>query len=413
MPTSSLVIHTPRLSLHSHKPPTVLKSADYFVRLASAPLSLSLSGTATGANDLYSNNGHLLLNPDAIVCPGKLQTLSPPTIHSTEQSSLSRILEDISALSINNNTALPLAIEKPENSESESHSFNDNGVLKEKANVSNNAQKNKNTKKTRKGKNSRKRKRQKTPMKSKASTVDLPAVAKSSAGLTAAYNPSKLDLGAQCTAIKIHQPQPQPRYYNQAPEKMVKNGEYFKSVYSNSPFGAKPCHSASLSLTSQSQRKSRSNSSEFSPSVRSVSPKACSSRRSVSQANDAYIKRITKIYQSQTQSGTVEVCGVDLPCAPPATPTPEQLKYHQYIPSLNDVMAQRAIKLRLEKIEKKEIKKMDKRREEEVKQEKLQQKDKLIEKRRKQRLEIYALNKIMTELENKKFQEFCQMKGIY
>ncbi|XP_050413241.1 uncharacterized protein LOC126827762 [Patella vulgata] len=408
MPTSSLVIHTPLLSLNSHKPPTVLKSAAYFVRLASAPLSLSLSGT--GANDIYSNNGHLLLNPDETVCPGKLQTLSPATIHSTEQLSLSRILEDISALSINRE------IENPQNSESESHPSNDNGVLKEKANFSNNAQKKKNSKKISKGKNSRKRKRQKTPMKSKASAVDLPAVAKSSAGLTAAYKTSKLDLGgAQCTAIKIHQPQPQPqpRYYNQAPDKMVKNGEYFKSVYSSSPFGTKACHSASLSLTTQSHRKSRSNNSDFGPSVRSVSPKVCLSRRSVSQANDTYIKRITKIYQSQSQSGTVEVCGVDLPCAPPATPTPEQLKYHQYIPSLNDVMAQRAIKLRLEKIERKELKKMDKRKEEEIKQEKLQQKDKLIEKRRKQRLEIYALNKIMTELENKKFQEFCQIKGIY
>ena len=42
--------------------------------------------------------------------------------------------------------------------------------------------------------------------------------------------------------------------------------------------------------------------------------------------NQVEISRITKIYLSEKQSGVVRDCGMDIPCAPPATPLPGELK---------------------------------------------------------------------------------------
>lgn len=41
-----------------------------------------------------------------------------------------------------------------------------------------------------------------------------------------------------------------------------------------------------------------------------------------SRVNHTDIARITKIYLSEKQSGVVRDCGMDVPCAPPATPLP-------------------------------------------------------------------------------------------
>lgn len=41
-----------------------------------------------------------------------------------------------------------------------------------------------------------------------------------------------------------------------------------------------------------------------------------------SRVNHTDISRITKIYLSEKQSGVVRDCGMDVPCAPPATPLP-------------------------------------------------------------------------------------------
>jgi hypothetical protein len=41
-----------------------------------------------------------------------------------------------------------------------------------------------------------------------------------------------------------------------------------------------------------------------------------------SRVNHAEIARITKIYLSEKQSGVVKDCGMEVPCAPPATPLP-------------------------------------------------------------------------------------------
>ena len=74
--------------------------------------------------------------------------------------------------------------------------------------------------------------------------------------------------------------------------------------------------------------------------------------------------------------------------------------------------SQRAVKMRLEIIEKQEKKKRDKILEEKLKQQKHEEKVKEKQKKIRQRQEIYALNKKMTEFENKNFVEFCKTRGI-
>lgn len=124
------------------------------------------------------------------------------------------------------------------------------------------------------------------------------------------------------------------------------------------------------------------------------------------------VAKVTKVYLSEKHSGTMKDLGMEYPCAPPATPTPDQLKKVEYVHSMNDIRAQRAVKLKLQVLEKEASKKMEKQKEEKARQEKLQMKDREKELKMKQRNEIYALNKAMTELEQQRFQEFCAKKGI-
>lgn len=131
-----------------------------------------------------------------------------------------------------------------------------------------------------------------------------------------------------------------------------------------------------------------------------------------SRVNHTDIARITKIYLSEKQSGVVRDCGMDVPCAPPATPLPDPSKKVEYIPCMNDIRSQRAVKVKLQVLEKEAQRKSARRREDHVKQEKHQQKEREKDLRVKQRAEIYALNKIMTDLENKRFRDFCEKKGI-
>ena len=51
--------------------------------------------------------------------------------------------------------------------------------------------------------------------------------------------------------------------------------------------------------------------------------------------------RVTKVYLSERQSDFVKINGVDVPCAPPATPTPEQLRRYEYVPSMFDIRVSR------------------------------------------------------------------------
>ncbi|CAG2243702.1 uncharacterized protein LOC143057717 isoform X2 [Mytilus galloprovincialis] len=90
----------------------------------------------------------------------------------------------------------------------------------------------------------------------------------------------------------------------------------------------------------------------------------------------------------------------------------KQMRKVEYIPSLTDIRSQRAVKVKLQVLEKEAQKRMEKQQIERDKIEK--QNKKLMEKdlKQQQRLQIYALNKVMTELENSRFKEFCAKKGI-
>ncbi|KAJ8320115.1 hypothetical protein KUTeg_001702, partial [Tegillarca granosa] len=102
---------------------------------------------------------------------------------------------------------------------------------------------------------------------------------------------------------------------------------------------------------------------------------------SLHQAHE--IARLTKIYLSEKHSGSLKDCGMEFPCAPPATPTPE----------------------------KEAQKRSAKQKEDKAKIDKQMMKDKEKDQKLRQRREIYALNAIMTELEHKRFMEFCNETG--
>ncbi|KAK7093399.1 uncharacterized protein [Littorina saxatilis] len=123
-------------------------------------------------------------------------------------------------------------------------------------------------------------------------------------------------------------------------------------------------------------------------------------------------RRVTKVYLSQKQSAPVKDCGVLVPGAPPATPTPDHLKQYEYVPSLTDIKSQRHMRHRLERINKADAEQADKRRGEQAKQEQLTYKEKVIEQKKRQRQEIYALNKVMTDLEYINFEELVKTKGL-
>ncbi|KAL5013382.1 hypothetical protein ScPMuIL_007652 [Solemya velum] len=124
------------------------------------------------------------------------------------------------------------------------------------------------------------------------------------------------------------------------------------------------------------------------------------------------VARVIKIYLSEKQSGVIRDCGMEVPCAPPATPTPEQMEKYEYVPSMNDIKAQRAVKMKLQVLEKEAQRRMEKLKEQRAKLNKQHQKEQDKQLKTRQRQEIYALNKVMTELENSRFLEFCRTKGL-
>ena len=49
------------------------------------------------------------------------------------------------------------------------------------------------------------------------------------------------------------------------------------------------------------------------------------------------LRKLTKVYLSEKQSGKLQELGMDLPCAPPATPAPEMYEKYEYVPSMADI----------------------------------------------------------------------------
>ncbi|XP_071479353.1 uncharacterized protein [Diadema antillarum] len=117
---------------------------------------------------------------------------------------------------------------------------------------------------------------------------------------------------------------------------------------------------------------------------------------------------IKKVFLSEKQSGTLRDCGRLVPCAPPTSPTQEQLEQYEYVPSLTDLRSQRSLKEKLTVMDSEEKKKRQKQREDRARQEKQMMRSNICALRQRQRLEIYALNKIMTQLEHSQFEKFCE-----
>lgn len=133
--------------------------------------------------------------------------------------------------------------------------------------------------------------------------------------------------------------------------------------------------------------------------------------RTANNVDGPSAKKTTKVFLSEKQSRSLRECGVLVPCAPPATPTPEHRQKFDIIPSLTDVRAQRHMRQRLEGISKTDTKKAERRHEEHMRQEKLTLREKVAETKRRQRQEIYALNKVMTDLEYSHFESFVKERG--
>ncbi|XP_033641866.1 uncharacterized protein LOC117302165 [Asterias rubens] len=120
------------------------------------------------------------------------------------------------------------------------------------------------------------------------------------------------------------------------------------------------------------------------------------------------VSKVTKVFLSEKQSGNLRELGCILPCAPPGTPTPQMLQNYQYIPSMTDLRSQRTVRERLSGMEEKVKKKVQQQRDEARKTEQQLQRDQAVALKQRQRLEIYALNKVMTEFEWMNFKEFMK-----
>ncbi|XP_073249167.1 uncharacterized protein [Porites lutea] len=136
----------------------------------------------------------------------------------------------------------------------------------------------------------------------------------------------------------------------------------------------------------------------------STAPYLSSPRKLLNSHDD---NRVKKVYLSETHSGMI----TGIPCAPPSTPTVDELKKVEYIPSLTDVKSQRAVKSRLINLGNKLRAEEQKKKEKAMKEEQRRAYGAILQLKQRQRAEIYALNKVMTELENENFRKFMEEKS--
>lgn len=136
----------------------------------------------------------------------------------------------------------------------------------------------------------------------------------------------------------------------------------------------------------------------------STAPYLSSPRKLLNSHDD---NRVKKVYLSETHSGMI----TGIPCAPPSTPTVDELQKVEYILSLTDVKSQRAVKSRLINLGNKLRAEEQKKKEKAMKEEQRRAYGEILQLKQRQRAEIYALNKVMTELENENFRKFMEEKS--
>ncbi|KAK2192820.1 hypothetical protein NP493_22g05053 [Ridgeia piscesae] len=133
-------------------------------------------------------------------------------------------------------------------------------------------------------------------------------------------------------------------------------------------------------------------------------------RKSMIQQCGESKPKVTKVFWSEAQTLNQNQLGMTFPGAPPCTPTPEVARHYEYVASMTDIRAQRALRAHLDAIDVIQKRKAERDKEMKRKREKTYQKTLQIETKKKQRSQIYALNKLMTEMEHKLFTEFCKQK---
>lgn len=123
-------------------------------------------------------------------------------------------------------------------------------------------------------------------------------------------------------------------------------------------------------------------------------------------------KKMHRVPLSQKQPQLTKKAGPVMPSSLTTTSAAEHPNQFDYVPSLIDIKTQRHINQRLESVRRLDQKKAEHRRDEEKKQERVTFKEKMANQKKRQRQEIYALNKVMTDMEYKQFQELVQTQGL-
>ncbi|XP_033121572.1 uncharacterized protein LOC117120655 [Anneissia japonica] len=112
---------------------------------------------------------------------------------------------------------------------------------------------------------------------------------------------------------------------------------------------AVPHHRSWKEASDNSQENSRTNQNSSTKSFRLSSSQTSLSLEVLQKASTIYSnlknsqqiekesEKLRRVYLSEKQSGVIKDCGIMLPCAPPCSPTVDQLKIVEYVPSMNDI----------------------------------------------------------------------------
>lgn len=112
------------------------------------------------------------------------------------------------------------------------------------------------------------------------------------------------------------------------------------------------------------------------------------------------------VYWSERQSNVEKDSGV--PCVPPSTPKQDQ--EIKFVPSMSDIKSQRDLKNRLQSVNVKQQEAAEKEQSVKMEKAKREKRDATARLKARQRAEIYALNKVMAELERRNFENFMSGK---
>ncbi|XP_065061067.1 uncharacterized protein LOC135688236 isoform X2 [Rhopilema esculentum] len=124
------------------------------------------------------------------------------------------------------------------------------------------------------------------------------------------------------------------------------------------------------------------------------------------------VTRLTKVYLSEKRSGTL----MGVPAVPPATPCSGFYEEIEWVPSMSDMKSKRLVTSKLAGLVSKQAKRENEERitreQKQLQEEKQRNKEMLLKIKQRQRAEIYALNKILTEVENATYEKYKEERGL-